>query len=246
MASDATTSFRSTKETTNYARLCRLLVDVGSQVLRTTLDKIHRPENLGTFLSRKPIHSVLLSLRKKQVLNAHQWEKLYPQSLVSSQNFDITLLTVLLKNIFLVPPTCGWDRPPPTENIAPEADIVRITLYRDTVYSYATRAAVDDKTFKLYWKDITDVLVRLGGACYQNAINRIKTECMTSDFEKYYRELLRNWYQDDDTIEEREDRVLEGKFDQFGRKLNVLTDTVSYTLFFPFFYYESLISGAEA
>ena len=237
MASEATTSFHSTKEATDYARLCRLLVDVGSQVLRKTFDKIYQPENLGTLLSRKATHSLILKLREKQVLNAHQCEKLYPQSLVSSQNFDTPLLTVLLKNICgLVPPACGWDRPPPTENVTLEADIVRITLYRDTVYSYAEGGAVDDKTFNLYWKDITDVLVRLGGACYQNAINRIKTECMTSDFEKYYPELLKNWYQDDDTIEEREDRALEGKFDQFGRKLNVLTDKVSYTLFFSFFF----------
>ena len=236
MASEATTSFHSTKEATNYALLCRQLVDVGSQVLRKTFDKIYRSEDLGTLLSRKATHSLLLKLRKKQVLNAHQWEKLYPQSLVSSQNFDTPLLTVLLKNICgLVPPACCWDRPPPTENITPEADIIRITLYRDRVYSYAEGGTVDDKTFNLYWKDIADVLVRLGGACYQNAIDRIKTECMTSDFEKYYRELLNNWHQDDDTIEEREDRALVGKFDQFGRKLNVLTDTVSYTLFFSFF-----------
>ena len=214
MASEATTSFRSTKETTNYARLCRLLVDLGSQVLRTTFDKIHRPENLGTFLSHKRVHSVLLSLRKKQVLNAHQWAKLYPQSLVSSQYFDITLLTVLLKSIcFLVPPTSGWDRPPPTENTTPEADIVRITYFRDIVYSYARGAAVDDKTFNLYWKDISNVLVRLGGTCYQNVINSIKTECMDSHFEKHYRELLKNWFQDDDTIKKREGRA-EGKFDQ--------------------------------
>ena len=238
---------RRPKEATNYALLCRLLVDVGSQVLRKTFDKIYRPEDLGTLLSRKATHSLLLKLRKKQVLNAHQWEKLYPQSLVSSQNFDTPLLTVLLKNICgLVPPAHCWDRPPPTENITPEADIIRITLYRDRVYSYAEGGTVDDETFNLYWKDITDVLVRLGGACYQNAIDRIKTECMTSDFEKYYRELLNNWHQDDDTIEEREDRAVEGKFDQFGRKLNVLTDTVSYTPFFLFFYYESLISEAEA
>ena len=33
--------FPSSKETTNYARLCRLLVGAGSQVLRETFDKIH-------------------------------------------------------------------------------------------------------------------------------------------------------------------------------------------------------------
>ena len=213
MASEAT-AFISTKETANYARLCRLLIDVGSQVLRTTFDKVYRPENLGTFLSRKPNHSVLLSLRKKQVLNAHQWEKLYPQSLVSSQHFDNTLVMVLLKNICgLVPPASGWDLPPPTENTTAVADIVRITYFRDTVYSYARGAAVDDKTFNLYWKDITDVLVRLGGTCYQNTINSIKAECMYSHLEKYYRELLKNWFQDDDIIKKREGRG-EGKFDQ--------------------------------
>lgn len=36
----------SSKETTNYARLCRLLVDVGTQALRDTLDAIHVPTNL--------------------------------------------------------------------------------------------------------------------------------------------------------------------------------------------------------
>lgn len=213
MASEAT-AFISTKETANYARLCRLLIDVGSQVLRTTFDKVYRPENLGTFLSRKPNHSVLLSLRKKQVLNAHQWEKLYPQSLVSSQHFDNTLVMVLLKNICgLVPPASGWDLPPPTENTTSVADIVRITYFRDTLYSYARGAAVDDKTFNLYWKDITDVLVRLGGTCYQNTINSIKAERMYSHLEKYYRELLKNWFQDDDIIKKREGRG-EGKFDQ--------------------------------
>lgn len=112
--------------------------------------------------------------------------KIVSQSLVSSQYFDITCGLVL--------PTCGWDRPPPTANIIPEADIVRIMYYRDTVYSYARWATVNDKTFNLYRKDIADVLVRLGVACYQNAINSIKTECMNTNLEKYCQELLKNWF----------------------------------------------------
>ena len=42
----STTSYASTKETTNYARLCRLLVDVGSQALRNKFDSIHPPAGL--------------------------------------------------------------------------------------------------------------------------------------------------------------------------------------------------------
>lgn len=39
-------SFSSSKETTNYAKLCRLLVDVGCHVLRDTFDSIHPPSDL--------------------------------------------------------------------------------------------------------------------------------------------------------------------------------------------------------
>ena len=100
MASSAAPAFRSTKETTNYARLCRLLVDVGSHVLRETFDKKRPPGNLDTVLSSPPVHAVLQSLKRK-VLNPLQWGKLYPaiKSSVSSQHFDITLLMVLLRNI---------------------------------------------------------------------------------------------------------------------------------------------------
>ena len=38
----------STKENTNYARVCRLLVDVGSHVLRVTFDKIRPPGEIYT------------------------------------------------------------------------------------------------------------------------------------------------------------------------------------------------------
>lgn len=203
---EATTS-SSTKETANYARLCRLLVDVGSQVLRTTFDNIHPPKYLGTVLSCQSKYSILLALKKKKVLNPRQWEKLYPrQSPVSSQHFDITLLMILLRNVCdLDPPIDGWDRPPSKENRTTAADIVRVTYYRDTVYSHARKAAVDDETFNLYWTYTTDVLVRLGGTHYRNAIDSIKTEYMNSHLaEKLFQECLKDWVKDDRTIKERE------------------------------------------
>ena len=77
MAAAAAPSFHSTRETTNYARLCRLLVDVGSDVLRETFEKKRPTGNLDTVLSSPSVHKVLLSLKKK-VLNPQQWGKLYP------------------------------------------------------------------------------------------------------------------------------------------------------------------------
>ena len=212
MASAAAPSFSSTKETTNYARLCRLLVDVSACILRETFDKKRPPGNLDTVLSSPPVRAVLRILKSHKVLNQNQWSKLYPtiKSSVSSNNFDITLLTVLLRNICnLVRPATGWDTLPPATDTTLEADIVRIKCYRNTVYGHASQASVDDPTFNQYWQDIQDALVRLGGAGYQSAIDDLKKECMDPDFVEHYRELLKEWVVDEDSIKEILDRIRE-------------------------------------
>ncbi|XP_078343653.1 uncharacterized protein LOC144629303 [Oculina patagonica] len=199
----ATASFSSSKETTNYARLCRLLVDVGSHVLRETFDKLHPPAGLHTALTRN--HSTLQLLRTRRILNATQWGKLYPaiRTSVSSRDFDITLLTVLLRNICgLTPPATGWDALPPVTDTSVEADIARVKYFRNTVYGHAEQASVDDATFNAYWQDIQDALVRLGGADYGVAIDDLKNECMDPEIEDHYEELLRQWKKDEDNIKD--------------------------------------------
>ena len=211
MASAAPT-FHSTKETANYARVCRLLLDVGAHVLRETFDKKRPTGSLDTVLSSPPTHATLQTLRTKRVLNPLQWGKLYPaiKSSVSSANFDITLLMVLLRNICgLVPPSSGWDSLPAATDLTPEADIVRIKYYRNTVYGHASEASVDDPTFSQYWKDIQDALVRLGGTCYQDAIDDLKTESMDPEIEEHYQEILKQWVKDEISIKEKLDQIEE-------------------------------------
>ena len=223
MASAAPT-FHSTKESTNYARLCRLLVDVGAHVLRETFDKKRPPGSLDSILSSSAVHDVLLSL-KKNVLNPLQWGKLYPaiKSSVSSKSFDITLLMILLRNICgLVPPATGWNDLPAATDLTPEADIVRIKCYRNTVYGHASEASIDDATFNQYWRDIQDALVRLGGACYQDAIDDLKTECLDPEYEEHYQELLKQLVKDEVNIKERLDEIEE----KFGRKLDDLKESM--------------------
>ncbi len=218
--SSAAPTFHSTKETANYARSCRLLVDVGATVFREVFDKKRPPGKLDTVLSSPPVHAVLLSLKKK-VLNPLQWGKLYPaiKSSVSSKNFDITLLMVLLRNICgLVPPATGWNNLPAATDLTPEADIVRIKCYRNTVYSHASEASVDDTTFNQYCQDIQDALVRLGGACYQDAIDGLKNESLDPDFEEHYQELLKQWVKDEVSIKERLDEI-EHKLDALRQSI---------------------------
>ena len=199
-------SVASTKETTNYARLCRLLVDVGSQAVRDIFDSIHPTAGLHLVLARHPEHAKLQSLRARKILNPTQWGKLYPTipSSVSSASFDVTLLMVLLRNICgLHAPSTGWDSLPPAADASIEANIARVKYYRNIVYGHASQATVDDATFNIYWQDISNALVALGGASYGGAINKLKNECMDPDTEEHYKMLLVQWKKDEDSIKEK-------------------------------------------
>lgn len=197
-------SVTSTKETTNFARLCRLLVDVGSQALREKFDSIHAPGNLHTVLARSK--TTIQSLRKRRIVNPWQWSKLYPAvpSSLSSASFDITLLVVLLKNICgLKPPVTGWDRLPSPADTSSEADIARVKYFRNTIYGHAEKASVDDVTFQQYWHDIREALVRLGGPQYAVAIDTLKTESMDPELKDDFIDRLKDRKKDDDDIKDR-------------------------------------------
>ena len=204
-----------TKETANYFRLCRLLVDVGTQALRETFDKIHPPASLHDKLSSHPVRASLERFRKgkRKILNSTQWEKLYPSSYhspVSSGNFDATLLMVLLRTFSgLKPPATGWNKPPPATDTSTEADIIRVRVFRNEIYHHARKASVDDHTFNEYWQDIQQTLIRLGGERYGPFIDKLKVDCMDPDIELHYQELLKQWIEEESKINQIEGRILQ-------------------------------------
>ena len=199
----------SSKETTNYARLCCLLVDGGTKALRYTFDNFHSPANLFNVLKAgSPEHSTLQSLKRKRIINATQWGKLYPSppSSLTSIDFDITLLMVLLRNICgLTAPVTGWDSLPPASDTSVEANIARVKYYRNSVYGHASQASVDDPTFNSLWQDVSAALVVLGVDA--TAITKLRTETMEPDTETHYRELLKEWKKDEDNIKDQLDRM---------------------------------------
>ena len=196
--------FTSTKETTNYARLCRLLVGVGTQVLRETFDKIHSPGRLHTVLTTAPVNATLTSMGRMRVINPTQWGTLMSPT-VSSKDFDITLLVALLRNICgLAAPTAAiWNIPPSPSDTTKEADIVRIRIHRNEVFAHVNSASVDDATFNTHWVSIMAPLVRLGGPSYQAIIDNLKTECMDPEREQYYQEQLKQWKEHDENVIEK-------------------------------------------
>ena len=222
--SSAAPSFPSTKQANNYERLCHLLVGVGWQVLRETFDRVRPPGSLHSVLADPQIHAQLKSLQKKRVLSTTQWSKLYPviKSSVSSRDFDSTLLVILLRNICgLFPPATGWSNCPLVTDTTLAADIARIQFYKNTVYRHTSNASVEDAAFSSYWKEIKDTLVRLGGACYRDAIDDFENEIMDPEFEGHYQELLKQWVEDDRSIEDK----LKEDDGKKQRKLNDLQES---------------------
>ncbi|KAL9975268.1 hypothetical protein ACROYT_G012414 [Oculina patagonica] len=196
----------STREESNYARLCQLLFTVGSGVLRETFDRIIPPKNLQKHLKGFRVHETLQSLRKQGILSSKQWGQLYPAhtSSVSSKGFDPTLLMVLLRTVCkLTPPTAGWDAPPLAADSSREADIARVRYFINTVFGHKDKSSVSDAVFMNYWESIREMLVRLRGAGYGDAVDEMKNQNMDPLTEEHYKELFKQWKKNEDCIKDK-------------------------------------------
>ena len=177
----------------NGARLSRLLVDKGTEALRKKFDSIHPPSNLAAVLNANK--RILQRLRYK-IINASQWDLLYPTSgLPDSQNFDVTLLTILLRNICGLPsPATGWDAFPSTSDTSDPANIARIKYYRNKVHAHITKTELSDSEFERLWLEISQALIGLGISNFE--LEGLK-EAPLSPEEGVYIEQLQKWVERD-------------------------------------------------
>ena len=184
----------SSDDKTNALTLYRLIVDLGTEALRRTFNRCN-PGNLQAVLSTHK--HTLLRLKHGNVVTKSQWEKLYPATPnpPNINDFDITLLSLLLRNIcsLKLPSHPIWanKKPNPSDYCA-EADIVRIRSFRND-FSHMSHTAVSDADFMSLWAEISAPLVRLG--IDQSAIDELKNELLNkhlvwcnfqSEIEFYY------------------------------------------------------------
>ena len=107
----------------------------------------------------------------------------------------------------LTPPIAGWDAPPLAADTSREADIARVRYFVDTVFSHADKASVSDAVFMNYWENIREILVRLGGAGYGDAVDEMKDQNMDPLTEEHYKELLKQWKKNEDCIKNKVNEV---------------------------------------
>ena len=180
----------------NYSRVCHLLVDKGGDVLRHALHVVHPPSTLAAVLNA---NKRTLSKVRYSVINPAQWELLFPATgLPDSNNFDITLLTILLRNICgLASPAAGWNVMPAASDTSISANIARIKIFRNEVYGHVPSAQLDDTMFEKLWQEISKPLVNLG--ILQHDIDELKKAPLTPE-EESYAEKLKEWKELEDDL----------------------------------------------
>ena len=177
------------KAKANFSRLCQLLVDKGGDALRAVLHAIHPPSTLSSVLNAQK--SALQKIKYK-VITDKQWNLVFPTSgTPDSKSFDITLLTILLRNICgLSPPAAGWNATPPAGDTSISDDIVRIKMFRNDIYGHIASTQMDDTTFEKLWQEISKPLIRLG--IPQKDIEEIKVAPLSPEEESYIQQ-LKKW-----------------------------------------------------
>ena len=123
-----TPSFMPCKESSNYMRLCHLIVTVCTHVLRCVLDK-HVPD-LYCALHKHMWILTQCSLNKQQ--KALLYPKGQPAKVISSKQFDISLLYILLRNIAGIKEhSRGWGKTPTDGDMSLSACIEKIRFSKN-------------------------------------------------------------------------------------------------------------------
>ena len=218
-----------TDEKANFQRLTRLLMRGGLAILREVFDAIHPPINLSAVLGNPIIKTQLQSLKRIRVLNQTEWDYLYnssgPGMHGKSTDFDISLLCKLLRAICsLTPPITGWDNLPNSTDHSLGADLVRIRIYRNTIYGHNHSMEMTNAEFEKLWMEISEALLRIASSIssakrdeWKKSIESFFHEPLTPDAQENVLQ-LRAWYRKEmetkDKVEELTEVVKQMKINQ--------------------------------
>ena len=171
----------------NHARVCNALVTVCADGLRDILQS-QIPTGCQDFYqllkAKKPVLTGMRNLRQEQL------DILFPDPrgkyTGTVDQFDITLLYTLIRNISTVPPpVTGWGKAPVDNprDTSLGAATERIRICRNCVSGHSMDGRLDDQSFEHYWKDIglimDDIENSLGAKEYQDALKKRKDQILS-------------------------------------------------------------------
>lgn len=187
----ANSKYASTRETTNLARVARIILGPCTGVLCEVLKKEIPPSTLS---QRVRTYLANLPKRKKPPFTKEQ-ERIIHNGNFS--DFDITLLYSLLKNVSsILPHKNQWGNTPILSDRSVSANIERIRLIRNEKYGHCADISISNSDFNNKIIEISaiirDLEKYLGKSTnYQDAVVEITTCCMDPEQEsRYIKELL--------------------------------------------------------
>ena len=196
---------RATDEKANFQRLTRLLMRGGLALLREVFDAIYPPVKLPAVLGNSATKKMLQRLKRIRVLSQTEWDYLYsssgPGMHGKSADFDFSLLCKLLRAICrITPPITGWDKSPSSTDHSLGADLVRIRIYRNTIYGHNHSMEITNVNFEKLWSEISEVLLRIASSIsgakrdeWKKSIDKFFHDPLTP-YAKECVDELREWY----------------------------------------------------
>ena len=180
----ASTPYLPSKESTNYMRLCQLIVTICSDVLRCVLDKYIPPSNLQSTLNKNKC----LLTGPGCYLSKQQKAILFPRgpnpTVVSCKDFDMSLLYSLLRNIAGIPSHGnGWGNNPKTGDTSLSACIETIRIARNNLNGHNLTGTIGDSDFNDVWSNlkftVTEIEANeLSGTSFVKDINMLHSADM--------------------------------------------------------------------
>lgn len=166
--------YLSTSDTTNFARVARLLLGPCTDVLRAVLMKEISPLDLES--------KVRLFVANQQKNNKSKITKTQEQLVYGRDysKFDITLLYFLLRNLCSIPPhKRQWGNAPLPSDMSVSANIERIRLIRNK-YGHNSEFSISVNNFNDIWQEMFDIVKNLErhvgtSTVYQDAVIDLKT-----------------------------------------------------------------------
>ncbi|VDI35601.1 Hypothetical predicted protein, partial [Mytilus galloprovincialis] len=139
------------KEESNYLRFYYLMMKVAPKAVRIKFNTEFAPIVLQKTLNQSK--SKLSNLRRDKIINAAQWEHLFPRTgTVSSENFDCSLMICLLRNLADI--TIDDIHPNPN-NKTDGGNLSRLKYFRNQ-YAHPTDCTMADEIFEVKWKEISE------------------------------------------------------------------------------------------
>ncbi|XP_062620374.1 uncharacterized protein LOC134281952 isoform X1 [Saccostrea cucullata] len=144
-----------------------LLAQLGTEAMRMAFDNTVPPPHLASHLQTH--------IRKlKERCTSQQMKVLFPTYLVSTTNFDTTLLYTLFRNTVSVKaPSNGWGKDPRPHSTSLTDDIERVRIHRNSICHGKT--SMDQLTFQRKWFDLSEAISRLSNGKLKKETSSLET-----------------------------------------------------------------------